>query len=64
MRRVTEVTLEKVSRHSETKQGFVKAAKIMNTISSAVIKPMLQTEAVASLVVSTYPNFDDVTLAD
>lgn len=53
MRRVTEVTLKKASRHSERKQGFVKAAKVINTISSAVIKPMLQTEAVASLAVST-----------
>lgn len=57
MRRVTEATLEKAMRHSERKQGFVKAAKVMNTISSAVIKPMLQTEAVASLAVSTDPTF-------
>lgn len=53
MRRVTETALEKISRHSEGKQNFVKAAKVINTISSAVIRPMLQTEAVASLAVST-----------
>ncbi|KAI7781828.1 hypothetical protein LA080_014318 [Diaporthe eres] len=49
MRRVTEAALEKASRHSERKEGFVKAAKVINTISSAVIRPMLQNEAVASL---------------
>ncbi|KAK2596087.1 hypothetical protein N8I77_013594 [Diaporthe amygdali] len=49
MRRVTEATLEKASRHSESKQKFVKAAKVISTISSSIIKPMLQTEAVASL---------------
>lgn len=53
MRRVTESTLEKASRHNEKKEGFVKAAKVMSTISSAVIKPMLQTEAVASIAVSS-----------
>ncbi|KAK7707682.1 hypothetical protein SLS63_013710 [Diaporthe eres] len=52
MRRVTEVTLEKSSLHTDRKQGFVKAAKVLNTIGSAVVKPMLQTEAVASLAVS------------
>lgn len=57
MRKVTEAALEKISRHSERKQGFVKAAKVINTISSAVIRPMLQTEAVASLAVSTRLTF-------
>lgn len=47
------MTLEKASRHNERKQGFVKAAKIVTTLSSSVIKPMLQTEAVASLAVCT-----------
>lgn len=64
MRRVTEVTLEKVSRHSEMKQGFVKAAKVMNSISLSVIKPMLQTEAVASLAVSARLTFNAGVLAD
>lgn len=52
MQRVTEITLEKASLHTDRKQGFVKAVKVLNTIGSAVIKPMLQTEAVASLAVS------------
>lgn len=53
MRKVTEVILEKASLHSEKKQGFVKAARVMNAISSTIIKPMLQNEAVASLAVCT-----------
>lgn len=53
MRKVTEAVLDKASRHHDKKQGFIKAAKIINTISSTVIKPMLQTEAVASMAVST-----------
>ncbi|KAG6357238.1 hypothetical protein INS49_015116 [Diaporthe citri] len=64
MRRVIEVTLEKASRHSERKQGFVKAAKVMNTISSSVIKPMLQIEAVASLAFSIRAATADIDMVD